>query len=397
LQTNRHVIRGLAGIARVAGAICLGILISALAGVFAGALTGCATRTGSIAEETPTGPVPSYLYLIIVHGDASYLYHDEEGSPHQADEEVIARAVALAEGAKQAEVHIFHLNPVKGALLFRGGAESDYSLYRGGELVKEERYRRDIGNPGFQAEVEMFRQNVFGGKHSPGDGAEEAGERGGGWKGFEHSFFFFFGHQIPEFDGRGYNLSRPHATFTVDDLTDGLDGFRRAGLRGNPFDLVVLSVCYGGTPGILLKTAPRARYIMTSPDVLHLSQFDLSGFREPARIRRQGLHPFLREAAYDAFEVLCSATRTTVTVALYDAGAIEALLEPARDRIMAHIRAAQETPGVVEYYDCGDGGEFAALRGSAAVDVFYRPPQFGRDRDRRTHSGLECWRVLPSP
>ena len=83
--------------------------------------------------------------------------------------------------------------------------------------------------------------------------------------------FLYSGHEIPEFGGAGYDASVPDRTFTVRDLQSGLQGFTGSSAK---FDLLVLSTCFGGTPYTIGALGPYARYIIASPDNLHLSYFD---------------------------------------------------------------------------------------------------------------------------
>ena len=58
-------------------------------------------------------------------------------------------------------------------------------------------------------------------------------------------FFLYFGHEIPEFDGAGYDASYADWTFTVHDLAQEL---KRIKPDSTKFDLIVLSTCFNGTP-----------------------------------------------------------------------------------------------------------------------------------------------------
>jgi hypothetical protein len=54
----------------------------------------------------------------------------------------------------------------------------------------------------------------------------------------------------------------------------GADGAERT-----PMDLVVLSTCLGGTVGTLRTLAPMSRFVIASPESLHLSHMDMSGLQ----------------------------------------------------------------------------------------------------------------------
>ena len=142
-------------------------------------------------------------------------------------------------------------------LLFFPLRDGTFYYYRHGRLLAEESYWRDQGQSRFDPEMELY--NRFRAEESP----ELV------------RLFLYFGHEIPEFGGAGYDASYKNRTFTVDDLADGLKCITRDSTK---VDLVVLSTCFSGTPRTIAALAPYARYVIASPDNLHLSYFDLSPF-----------------------------------------------------------------------------------------------------------------------
>ena len=164
-------------------------------------------------RETPLGEESAlplrYSMVFIIHGDGDYLYHDTSGNAHRADEEALAGAIRVAEQNPQAEVFIFHQRPRRHTLLFFPRRDGKFYYYRNGRLLAKESYWRDQGQSRFDPEVELYHRFR----------AEEQPQL--------VRLFLYFGHEIPEFDGAGYDASYPDRTFTVDDLADGLKHITR--------------------------------------------------------------------------------------------------------------------------------------------------------------------------
>ncbi len=191
-----------------------------------------------------------YSILFIIHGDGDYLYHDTSGNKHIADEEVLASAKRVAEKNPSAEVFIFHKKPRSHFLFFFPLRDGEFYYYRNGQLLANELYWCDKEISSFDTEVGFY--NSFRAENQPD----------------RVYMFFYFGHEIPEFGGAGYDASYSNRTFTVHDLARGLKGFKSYSTK---FNLMVLSTCYGGTPYTIATLGPYARTIIASPDNLHLS------------------------------------------------------------------------------------------------------------------------------
>ena len=126
--------------------------------------------------------------MFVIHGDGSYLFHDESGKPHEADQVALERARASAEANPSAEVFIFHQRDRHGLT----GQNGTLELYRNGTLVLRKGYRRDSG--GMEAEIALY-----------GDIARL------GQTADVQRLFLYFGHQIPELPQSGYHGSIPKA------------------------------------------------------------------------------------------------------------------------------------------------------------------------------------------
>jgi len=316
---------------------------------------------------------PRYSIVCITHGDGGYLYHDPRGKAYRADEETLAKAKIVAERNPQAEVFIFHERRRRHLLLFFPRRDGKFYYYRNGRLLAEESYWRDQGQSRFDPEVEIYHR--FRAEERPG----------------LIRLFLYFGHEIPEFGGAGYDASYSHRTFTVDDLADGL---KRITGDSTKFDLMVLSTCFNGTPHTIATLAPYGRYIIASPDNLHLSYFDLGPFEQlDVSLPAGDVSAFAKTFAQHAFDRLTEDIQTAVTVAVYDVDRVQGFLhsvDSVYDRALATLKGL--TPAFIEHCDCAEDPAYILPGISEGVDVFYRPPRFGRWKHKQSHSGWECWR-----
>ena len=291
------------------------------------------------------------------------------------DEEALGRVTTVAAQNPQAEVFIFHERRRRHALLFFPLRDGKFYYYRNGQLLAGEEYWRDKGESRSDPEVELY--NRFRAEERPG----------------LVRLFLYFGHEIPEFGGEGYDASYKHRTFTVYDLASGLERITRDSTK---FDLIVLSTCFNGTPYTIAALAPYARYIIASPGNLHLSYFDLNQFeRLDVRLRDGDVSAFANKFARQAFDRLISDVQTEVTVAVYDVGRVQGFLhsiDSVYDHALTTLKG--ETPASLEHCDCAEDPAYVLPGMSDGVDLFYRPPLFGRSKHKQSHSGWECWRHL---
>jgi small nuclear ribonucleoprotein (snRNP)-like protein len=206
--------------------------------------------------------------------------------------------------------------------------------------------------------------------------------------------FLYFGHEIPEFGGAGYDASYSHRTFTVHDLADGLKSITHDSTK---FDLIVLSTCFNGTPYTISVLAPYARTIIASPDNLHLSYFDLHQFeRLDVDLPDGDVAAFAKNFAHQAFDRLTEDIQTAVTVSVYDVERVQGYLNSV-DSVYNHTLTTLkgETPGSsFAHCDCAENSAYVLPGMNEGIDIFYRPPRFGRLKYKLNHSGWECWRLL---
>jgi Clostripain family len=318
----------------------------------------------------------SYSMVFIIHGDSDYLYHDPQGNAHRADQEAYLEATRIAERNPQAEVFIFHEIRRKHALLIFPRRDGKFYYYRHGQLLAQESYWRDQGPSRFDPEVTLYNRFLTGEQPQAA------------------RLFFYFGHEIPEFGGAGYDASYSQRTFTVPDLADGLK--RIAPDDSSKFDLLVLSTCFNGTPYTITALAPYARTIVASPDNLHLSYFDLQPFEQlDAGLREGDVAGFAKNFAQQAFDRLTEDIQTAVTVAVYNVDSVQGYLhsvDSVYDRALTTVKG--QTPGSIKHCDCAEDSAYVLPGMSEGVEVFYRPSHFGRLKQKLIHSGWECWMIL---
>ncbi len=316
-----------------------------------------------------------YSIVFVIHGDGDYLYHDTSGNEYGADEEAVAGAKRVALLNPQAEVFIFHQRPRRN-FLFLPLHDGEFYYYRNGRLVSNKLYWRDSEQSRFGTEVGLYARF-----HADNQRAMT-------------TLFLYSGHEIQEFAGTGYDHSYPDRTFNVSDLAAGLKGFAGDSAR---FDLMVLSTCFGGTPYTVGTLGSFARYIIASPDNLHLSYFDLGSLERLDQGLRNGDMPaFAARFAHQAFDRLTGDIQTAVSVVVYDVDRAQEFLRSARgpyDLTLTALKAEpQASMTMFEHCDCFDLPAYVLPTMDDGVDVFYRPARFGRSKDKQNHSGWGCWR-----
>lgn len=330
-------------------------------------------ETHQAEEAVLTAP---YSIVFVLHGDGDYLYHDTDGNAYCADEEALAEAQRVAERNPHAEVFIFHQRPRRHFMFLFPLRDGEFFYYRNGRLIAEESYWRDRGQSHFDPELELYRRFRAD------------------YQNTVTNVFVYCGHEIPESGGAGYDASYPDRPFTVDALASGLPGFTRDSAR---FDLMVLSTCFGGTPYTVGTLGSFARYIIASPDNLHLSYFDLHSLeRLDLRPHDADVAALAKQFARQAFDRLAGNIQTAVSVAVYDVDRTQEFTGSVRgvyDRTLITVKG--ETQGAVatmDHCDCADLPAYALPTINEGVVVFYRPAHFGRSKHKLHHSGWECWK-----
>jgi hypothetical protein len=312
--------------------------------------------------------------VCIIHGDGGYLFHDSGGNAYRADEEALAGAKKVAERNSQAEVFIFHEKSRRHFMIFFPRHDGEFYYYRNGRLLARESYWRDQGQSRFDTEVMLYHRFRTEGGLRP------------------IRSFLYFGHEIPEIGGQGYDASYQDKTFTIDDLVDCLKGCTRDSTK---FDLVVLSTCFNGTPHTISALAPYARYIVASPGNLHLSYFDLQPFEAlDVGLRDRDVSGFAKEFAHQAFNRLARDIQTEITVAVYDVDRVQGFVNSV-DSVYDHALTIlnEKAPKSIEHCDCAEDSTYVRPGMSEGIELFYRPARFGRSKHKPGHSGWECYKL----
>ncbi len=314
-----------------------------------------------------------YSIICIIHGDGDYLYHDTSGHEFKADEEALSKAERIAQQNPRAEIFIFHQKPRRHFLFFFPLHDGEVYYYRNGRLSANELYWRDQEQSRFDPEMGLYRRFRTNNQYKA------------------VRLFLYYGHEIPEYGGAGYDESCPDRTFTVQDLAGGIKGFTSDSVR---FDLIVLSTCFNGTPYTINILAPYTRTIIASPDNLHLSYFDLLLFERLDLSLRDGDVPaFAKRLALQAFNRLTRDIQTAVSVVVYDMDRVQGYLNSINSVYTNRMAILNgQASELVEHCDCAEEPEYVQPWMSEGVDVFYRPARFGRSKHKQNHSGWECWR-----
>ncbi len=333
-------------------------------------LISCSTVRLPAGDATPDMTVATpvrYSIVFVIHGDGNYRYHDTHGGSHLADAMALDSARDIAMLNPNAEVFIFHEQRRPGFLkrIF-SRRDATFYYYRHGRLLETESYRRVQNSERFQTAVVLHDRFQ----------APRVGD--------QTRIFFYMGHEVPEYGGAGYDATYPQNSFTVVDLAGGLDRWSRNSGR---FDLLVLATCYGGTPHTIATLSPYARFIVASPENLHLAYYDLQPFQRLS-LSSGDAGALAERFAQQAFLRLTADVQTAVTVALYEVDQVA----PYVTAVSGTYRSALEvngtdTPGIP--IDCAEG-VFSRAGMSDGVTLFYRPPEFGRARSKTNHSGWVC-------
>jgi hypothetical protein len=317
---------------------------------------------------------PEASIVFIIHGDGNYLFHDTAGNALRADEEALVRAQAVAERNPNAEVFIFHQKKRRHVLFLFPRRDGRAYHYRHGRLLAQESYWRDQGESRFDPEVRLYERF--------------AGERPRP----RLQMLLYLGHELPEFNGEGYDASYSKRRVTIDDLADGIGAIAGDSAK---FDLLALVTCFGGTPHTIGALAPYARTIIASPDNLHLSYFDLKPLESLHVPPGDGaVAEFADRFARHAFERLADDVQTVVSVVVYDVNAVAGYVDSVAGAYDRTLAAANEMPPAsVEHCDCADDSTYVLPGMGQGLTVLYRAPRFGRMQNKRGHSGWECWRI----
>ncbi len=317
-----------------------------------------------------------YSIIFLIHGDSDYLYLDTSDNEYNADEETVMKAKKVAEQNPNAEVFIFHQKPKTHFLLFFPRQDGEFYYYRNGRLIANESYWRDQGKSNFNLEAALYRKY-----HAVNQDKLI-------------NMFLYFGHEIPEVGGVGYDESYPERSFTIDDFASGMKSFTSDSIK---FDLTVLSTCYGGTPYTIGKLIPYTKTIIASPENLYLSYFDISALEHlDVNLKDGDVPAFAKRFASQSFDKLAGSIETTVSVVVYDEKRVQNFVNSVQivynQTLESLKRLTQTDLAGIEHCDCADIPAYKISTIKDGVEVLYRSAKFGRSKNKKTHSGWECWK-----
>jgi hypothetical protein len=343
-------------------------------------LSSCVTDQVIIDNKSLQSYRPvRYSLIFIIHGDGSYRYHDSDGNAYNADEDVLQQTLEVAGNCAQCEVFIFHQKKKRRVLGFIPLKDGEFYYFRNGVLLDRKVYSRRIDDGVFKGEIELVKSRS---DRSYGRERELA------------TFFLYFGHQIPEWTQSGYHSSYPQIGFTIQNFAAGIEGFRNIySPRADKFDLIVLSTCYSGTPGVISTLLPHSHYIIASPDNLHLSHINVGIFKQLDGSK--DIYHFAKTAVQRAFDKLRENTKTMITIALYDTMEVAPYLKGVAEEYKATLDSVVTLGdrALIEFYDCLDNPDLDMGLSDKGIDMFYQAPRFGRQKNKTEHSGWECVRL----
>ncbi len=307
----------------------------------------------------------SFSIIYIIHGDADYLYHDTSGTGHYADREILDQALDAAEGLDNAEVFIFHQETASRFLFFPQD-DSHFYYFNNGKRIKEDSYRRVREDAYFASEINLYEKYRDKDKDST------------------VKILLYYGHEIPEDNTiNPYNITHPEIPFNDSLFVKAVKGLS----AGKRFDLTVLSTCNNGTPRMVGLLSPYTRFIIASPENLHLSQMN-SLYLKNLKIENYEPSSFAQSFAQNAFNILKKNTLTVITISVYDVDKtkpyVNSLSEKRNDNPKL-ISAA-----VINNCDCSTIGKYRKPGMESGVTVFYNPPTFGKNKTKSVHSGWGC-------
>lgn len=337
-------------------------------------LVSCHRNFGVHRDAVISGPHDSEIkstLVFFIHGDGSYSYHDAKGKRFEADAVILQQAMAMAKNCPRAEVFIFHQKPKRKWLFLIDRPDGSFYYFRNGAQLASGSYHRRSRLSELDSESEIIKTH-----HARGSEERVSG-------------FLYFGHALTELGDKS-----PRQSPNVRGLAQGLSCLlSEVDPNLMKFDLVVLSACYSGTPGIIAELAHYSRYILASPDDLHLAYLDIQPLRRLDNIGFSEVHSLAREMASHSLARLQEWTQTSIALAVYDVERIAPFLEKVQSRQAAGLTSQSPNspqPAKVEYCDCLDKPSAAAEIPSAGVEVYYQPPRFGRLKNKTKHSGWAC-------
>lgn len=332
----------------------------------------CSHTSEIISIETAEeGSSVDYTVIYYIHADGDYLFHNSDGNPVQADQRALATAIRVAENAQSGEVYIFHQRPQKRFLHLFPRRSSTLYYYRNGDEVSRIKYRHAKKDEDFlDTETELFK---LYNSEKDAEGRQK--------------YLLFFGHEIPAQDGYRYHQSLHDIKVTAESFAAGMRGFMLG--ERDKFDLVVLSACSNGTPAMAKHLLPAADYLLASPQNLHLSHIDSDSLQLLETSRDKPPREIAGAMAEQTYNRLVQSIQTTITFTIYDLDTVDNYIEELYARNSEYEMENRPDP-YRENIDCGELPFFNLQKYNRGLESWYRPPRFGRQAGRGSHSGWGC-------
>ncbi len=326
-------------------------------------LVGC-HPVHKLSTDTPVDSEIKYRLIYIIHGDANYLYHNKDGLGLRADKQKMAEAKKIAKHAKKGEVFIFYQKPERKILWLFPRKDRLFLHYRNGRQINRKKYSPVASRETFIAESRLYSSSRSKQKL--------------------REIFLYFGHEIPE-HSRPYHNSRPEAAFNTYIFAEGLKQFLTDDQR---FDLTVLSTCNNGTPQAAYRMLGVSRYLLASPQNLHLSHIDTHPLLKLEEDSDKPAYDLAVNLAQDTYSRLSKFLETSVTLSVYDLQSDDFF---SLAKLYSDYQAGSTDQFIdQENIDCARlpfwDGEFEI----EGPNVFYKPAAFGRNANQQTHSGWGC-------
>ena len=308
-----------------------------------------------------------YSFIFQIHEDASYDFHTKEGIKKFGYIEAYKQAKSLALACTACEVFIFR--EMQKNVFYSGKVEYFLSGKRKSRLY----HKREHG----EKDLEFFQKNSLKLKQK-----EQKIK----------TFFTYFGHSVPEKITEGYSHSLPHLTFGITHLENRLKKLGAGGNSGYLFDGIILSSCHNGTPFVLNRLVPFARYVIASPENLHLSYLDISPFLEIEKQKETSTLKLFKKIVDKSMETFEQrAIKTFTVLSLYQIQKIKETL--AEVSLLYEKNLTESTHLFSNYTDCQEVTEISSFIERMSNYIYTKSNNpFFLTKTTKAHSGLSCLR-----
>ena len=335
-------------------------------------LSGCSSTAELFKEPPKDEPVNTeYSVIFYIHADADYLYHDKEGIPVQGNSLVFDTALKVAEEAKSVEVFVFYQQSEKKFLGLFPRKKSRLYHYTNGRLSTRVKYRHSDKSEDFlTTEAWLHKQYQTHSRNKA-----------------QQNHFLYFGHEIPENNGKKYHRTLPEIAVNTTSFSAGIQKFLLT--DEHRFDLVVLSTCNNGTPVMAEHLMSFSDVLLASPQNLHLSHIDSRRLNLMESSPKVSSIQVAESMAEQTFRRLETDINTTITLTVYDFE----LIQDYKNELQNFARE-YESMKAIQYIsdniDCSEVEFFDDELFRRGIITWYTPAKFGRKAHTYSHSGWGC-------